>query len=658
LGLALAFAGGAPPAASQTPAASERLPYDVYVSEEDDLVEGIAPRRVVEDAEIEERSARTLDEALRFEPGVYVRLGNEGVPRIDVRGLRSRHVLLLLDGIPFNSTEDGQFDPALIPTEGVQRVRLHFGNASALHGDGPMAGVIQIETRDPEDGLGGELGTELRSERQALGRFRASGRRGDLDFLAAGSVFHRHGFPLSDDFDPTPSEDGGRRDNSIRERGNLLVKGGWTPSETTRFGALVTLVDGDYQVPPNVYDGAIDPFAPRARYERVESLHGGSGQLSGQWDPDGPLEVRSWVFANQLEEDRRRYDDDTYDSIDDPRVSGTFRQRGQSRISGGALHAAYGLGAAGRLKAALQTRREDFDVEGVIRDVRAGSGRFDLRDFDDTSHQSVFSTGLEYEISPLPSTGVVVGYNHSWLDKDPGRNDHGPTFLAGAFWDPWTRTRLRASASRKIRFPSLRQLYEQGTGNPDLDSERAWDYQVGVTRQLPRRSALDVTGFWMEVEEFIERPPGGEVFENHDRYRFRGVEVSLDARPLDAIEVRTSYSLLDSENRSHASPQHQLPNRPRHRFALEVQARLPFGFVGRVAVAHVAGAVNDSRQDPVQQRAGDDYTLLDLKLVRSLLEDRLTLAFGVDNVTDEDYELSYGVPDAGRVFYGGLEGRF
>jgi outer membrane cobalamin receptor len=658
LALALAAAGAAPVAAQDPAPGPDRLRYDVYVSEEGDLVEEIAPRRVVEESEIRERSARTLDEAIRFEPGVTVRLGNEGVPRVDFRGLRSRHVLLLLDGIPFNSTEDGQFDPALIPTEGMERVRLQFGNASALYGDGPIGGVIQIETVEPADGMHAEVDGDLRSERQALGRFRASGRQGDVDLFAAGSLFHRHGFPLSDDFDGTPTENGGRRDNSIRERGNLLVKGGWTPTETMRIGALVTAVDGSYQVPPNVADAATDPFAQRVRYERVEDLHGGSGQLSMQWDPEGPLSVRSWVFANQLEEDRRRYDDDSYDSIDDPRVSGTFRQRGESRVTGGTVHAGYALGAAGRLKAALQTRREEFDVEGTIRDVRAGGGRFDLRDFDEDSHQGVFSGGLEYEVSPLANTGLVVGYDHSFLRKDQGQNDDGPVFLAGAFWDPWTRTRLRASVARKIRFPSLRQLYEQGTGNPDLDAERAWDYEVGVTQQLPWATVLDVTGFWMDVEDFIERPPGVDVFQNNDRYRFRGVEVSVDARPFEPIAVRTSYGFLDSENRSHGSPEHQLPNRPRHRVALEVQARLPFGVEGRIALAHVADQVNYSRQDPVQQRDGDDATLLDLKLLRRFREDRLALYVGVDNVNDADYEPSYGVPEAGRVFYGGLEGRF
>ena len=34
-----------------------------------------------------------------------------------MRGFRSRHVLLLINGVLVNSTNDGQFDPARISTE-------------------------------------------------------------------------------------------------------------------------------------------------------------------------------------------------------------------------------------------------------------------------------------------------------------------------------------------------------------------------------------------------------------------------------------------------------------------------------------------------------------------------------------------------------------
>ncbi len=54
--------------------------------------------------------ARTLDEALVQLPGLYLRDGADGVPRVDVRGLRTRNILLLVDGVPVNSTSTDRFE--------------------------------------------------------------------------------------------------------------------------------------------------------------------------------------------------------------------------------------------------------------------------------------------------------------------------------------------------------------------------------------------------------------------------------------------------------------------------------------------------------------------------------------------------------------------
>ncbi len=94
--------------------------FSVTVTESEDVVVQTGTRQTVERADIDRRNARTLNDALTLLPGIRVRSGGDGRPLVDFRGLRSRHVLLLLDGVPLNSTTDGQFDAALIPTESIQ----------------------------------------------------------------------------------------------------------------------------------------------------------------------------------------------------------------------------------------------------------------------------------------------------------------------------------------------------------------------------------------------------------------------------------------------------------------------------------------------------------------------------------------------------------
>ena len=98
------------------------------------------------------RGARSLDDALDLLPGVNVRTGGNGSPRIDVRGYRTRQVKLRLNGVPFGKTFDGQFDPTLNPSENIARIKLTTGAISTFYGDGAVGAVINVITRQAELG--------------------------------------------------------------------------------------------------------------------------------------------------------------------------------------------------------------------------------------------------------------------------------------------------------------------------------------------------------------------------------------------------------------------------------------------------------------------------------------------------------------------------
>lgn len=125
--------------------------------------ERVATRWVLTSQDIAARGARTLDEALALVPGLNVRTGAEGVPRIDIRGLRTRQIKLLIDGIPFNAAGDGQFDPTLIPVALIDSIVVTTGAASVLYGEGGTAGVVEIRTRSGRGALAGSAGLQAGS---------------------------------------------------------------------------------------------------------------------------------------------------------------------------------------------------------------------------------------------------------------------------------------------------------------------------------------------------------------------------------------------------------------------------------------------------------------------------------------------------------------
>ncbi len=74
---------------------------EVVVSGEREGVESIGTVREIIAEDINRRRVQTLDQALELLPGLDIRTATDGIARVDLRGYRSRHVMLLLDGIPF-----------------------------------------------------------------------------------------------------------------------------------------------------------------------------------------------------------------------------------------------------------------------------------------------------------------------------------------------------------------------------------------------------------------------------------------------------------------------------------------------------------------------------------------------------------------------------
>jgi vitamin B12 transporter len=642
---------------------------EVVVSAEKKVVESVGTVREITSEDIQNKDARTLDEALQLLPGVIIRTGADGVPRVDLRGFRSRHVILLLDGIPINSTDDGQFDPSIIPTENIERIKVSYGDHSVLYGDGGLGGVINIITKRQKKGINGMVSGEAGGKGDSyLGRFNISGGKGIADFFLSGSMYDRNGFPLSDDFKPTDIEDGDVRNNSDKRRNNLFANLNVSPNDRLTFGGVVSYSHGEFGKPPSTIDDPTDLFADKPKFERIDNFEGWSGQLSVGYDIPGPLGVRAWIFINQLREEDNQYDDGNYNSMDDPTVKGTFHQMSTTRIKGAALQTSYDLQAFGLLTLGLNARKEELDLDGRIRDVPSGGGgggggggtTYAVRDFKDDRDIEVYSVALEYEVTPFKNFGLVLGYGHNWQEKDDGGNDNSDggsdnegSYLVGAYYDITQNTRIKASAAKQIRFPTILQLYDESGGNPDLTTEKSYNYELGLEQKLPLKSLVTLTGFLIDVKNYIEKID--DVNQNNDKYRFQGFELTGETRFVRNLLLRAGYTYLDTKDRSPDTEKDELQYRPRHKLTFESKYYFPFGLSPYMNIIYVADQVFYTKKTPFQKRSLNDYFLVNLRLDQALLKNKVNLYVGVDNLFDTDYETSYGFPQAGRFIYGGVQ---
>lgn len=113
---------------------------------------------VITYSQIRRSSARTIPELLRSIPGVNVRW-NPMVQTIDIRSFGSNpftsKVLLLIDGIPYNSWNKGGFPQHpgfdFFNLENVKHIEVIRGAGSALYGENALNGVINIVTLSGEE---------------------------------------------------------------------------------------------------------------------------------------------------------------------------------------------------------------------------------------------------------------------------------------------------------------------------------------------------------------------------------------------------------------------------------------------------------------------------------------------------------------------------
>jgi len=284
-----------------------------------------------------------------------------------------------------------------------------------------------------------------------------------------------------------------------------------------------------------------------------------------------------------------------------------------------------------------------------------GGSRVVERPLDADHSVGITSLAAEYELAPAGRFSAVLGAGYSAQNREETSTADGFNFLAGGRYEVKPALALRGSVARKIRFPTLRDLYAAELGNPELRPERTLHYEVAVEREVPgSKSVLQLTLFRTDAEDFIERIRGERV-ENLEEYRFQGVELGGRHRPLRTLHLAWGYTYLQSENLSPTAEISTLQNRPEHKLALTAEMETPVGLDVRADYLYVANSYALSRTSPTRSQKLDDYGVVDLNLTQKLLDGRLRLIGRLENLFDENYEETFGFPKPGRRLFLGVE---
>ena len=193
---------------------------------------------VITREQIEGSGASNVPEVLRNLAGVFVSdlNGNGQNQTVDMGGFgetANRHVAVTIDGRRINPIDQSGPRWAAIDLANVERIEVLAGGGSVLYGDQAMGGVINIITREPEEGL----------------KFRVEAGGGNLDtFKTAVGLNYgtdRTGIVL----DAVTRSTDGYRDNSASEQSSFAGKFTRRFSDRAAGRFQLDYIDADYEFP-------------------------------------------------------------------------------------------------------------------------------------------------------------------------------------------------------------------------------------------------------------------------------------------------------------------------------------------------------------------------------------------------------------------------
>ena len=159
---------------------------------------------VITAQDIENMNAHTVADVLNRVPGLFINYNQDfGAPSLlQIQGSEPRHVLVVVDGIKWNSLASGAAETNSIPVDIIERIEIIKGPASSSWGSA-LGGVINIITKaagnttQPSGSLSASYGERETQDYRA----QVAGLTGPVGYYLYGGYQESDGFRASRNFD-------------------------------------------------------------------------------------------------------------------------------------------------------------------------------------------------------------------------------------------------------------------------------------------------------------------------------------------------------------------------------------------------------------------------------------------------------------------------
>ena len=581
-------------------------------------------------AEIEATGAENIGEVLEHTAGIIIHRDGHG-DGVQLQGLDSEYVLILVDGEPQVGRIAGKLDMARLAVENVERIEIVKGATASLFGNSALGGVINIITRKATVPFSVQVSQNFEQNSTLDSRGTLEWQRDKLNTLL--TLSHNRRSPIDlDTSDLTTTIDGyanvtgsARTEYQLKPATNLILSGQYFTQEQ----------EGISESGPIAFD----------RLGDIQNFSGSVG-IAHEFNTRNLQNVSAPLLTGKLY--ATRYDDESTVINRETRETSSENRNIQDLVKGevqfdATLWEQHQLTMGGELVLEnLQSQR----ITGGERQLFTNS----------LFVQNVFR--------PISAFALVIG----------GRLDNHSEF--GAHFSPKLSAmyrlidnlRVRVSYGQGFRAPDFKNLYLDFTnvtagyqvlGNPSLQPESSHNYNLGLEYQvfngLLTRFHIyrnDLSNL-IEAERIGKSAAGGSTFEyqNISSAYTEGVDVEAAIGSIGGFTSAIGYAYLRGADKETGLP---LLNRSTHSGTLKLAYLHPNSGVQvdlRGRYASQWGFYDDGDKVLEPEEFAPSYWIWNLRASKTLFK-MFKASIGCNNIFDFKMPTFYTF--TGRSFYGGL----
>ncbi|MDR3025069.1 TonB-dependent receptor domain-containing protein [Chryseobacterium sp.] len=621
-------------------------------------------------------------DAVNLLPGVGItQMGARNEGSILVRGFNSLRTPVFYDGIPIYTPYDGNFDLSRFTTFDINSISVEKGLVSVQYGPNTMGGAVNIISRKPvkaldidgQSGVGFADGTGINSYFTSLN---IGTRQNKYYLMGSASILKIDNYLISRKFDRTELQPSLERENSGSVDTRLSAKFGYTPNKTDEYSLSILSQNAEKNISPNAYNKGNSNWRDYPVYDK-KSIYIKTKTLVA---PKTFLNFTGYydTYYNKM----KQYDDNTY----------TLLNKNSSFSS---VYDDYSLGAILNLTTEVVKNNvitlsvnNKYDShteynEEILADSTSGQ-KFKAGEPEQNYKDNTFYVGLEDVVTINSFLKAVVGASFNSrnnikaqeygthyetgeknvLYDFPKGSDHAFDYKGGIIIQPFKNHTITASASKRSRFASQKERYSSRFGNqvpnPDLKSEYTWAYDLTYSAKLGNKFNYEVSGFINTIRDAIfartvgSQDNGNPIIQNVNigKAIFQGYELALNYIPVKNITLGANYSYIDMKDMTDGSNE-KFTDVPNHKMMAYTKLEAP----SLRSVLNVNVEFYGKRYITSTGDQAPEFTLVNAKLSVNIVKG-VNFDFGVRNLLDRNYYLSYGYPKEGRSFITALNYHF